>query len=76
MSHHIWHAFFYEGLSSAAPPVRTELIEADTDDEAVRIARDHLGDCKRVALEAPRWEGFRAMVIMADEKDTPPSSLH
>ena len=59
MSHQIWHAFFFEGLSPAAAPVRTELIEADTDDEAVKLARDHLGDCKRVALEAPRqgWRG-------------------
>ena len=76
MSHQIWHAFFFEGLSAAAAPVRTEVIEADTDDEAVKLARDHLGDCKRVALEAPRWEGYRAMVIFADETDTSSSSLH
>ena len=40
MTHHIWHAFYFEGFGTSGPPVRTELIEADSEEEAVEIAND------------------------------------
>jgi hypothetical protein len=67
MTHHIWHAFYFEGFASSGPPVRTELIEADSEDEAAEVAKGHLGPCKRVDLSPPRWEQARTRVILADE---------
>ncbi len=67
MSNHFWHAFYFEGFASSGPPVRTELIEADTEDEAAEVAKHHLGRCKRVDLSAPRWERSSLRIILAEE---------
>ena len=67
MTHHIWHAFYFQGFGTSGPPVRTELIEADSEEEAAKVAKDHLGNCKRVDLAAPRWEHPHTRVILAEE---------
>ena len=67
MTNHIWHAFYFEGFASSGPPVRTELIEAESEDEAAKVAKGHLGPCKRVDLEPPRWEAPHTRVILAEE---------
>jgi hypothetical protein len=76
MTHHIWHAFFFEGFANSGPPVRTELIEADSEDEAAKVARDHLGNCKRVDLAAPRWEQPHTRVILAEEGGSEKAWVH
>jgi hypothetical protein len=76
MSNHIWHAFYFDGLANSAPPVRTELIEAETEDAAAEVARDHLGRCKRVELAPPRWEPPSVRVILADEDMVGRGALH
>jgi hypothetical protein len=76
MSNHIWHAFYFEGFASSGPPVRTELIEANTEDEAAEVAKHHLGPCKRVELSAPRWEHTPNRVILAEEIGSAKASMH
>jgi hypothetical protein len=76
MSHQIWHAYYYDRTTESAPPVRSEVIEADNEEAAARVAREHLGGCVRVHLEAPRWMEVKSVVIVADEKVRQPSTLH
>jgi hypothetical protein len=76
MSHQIWHAFYYDRAAESAPPCRSEVIEADNEEAAARVAREHLHGCARVSLEAPRWAPGRSLIIVADEKDRRPSTLH
>ena len=76
MSHQIWHAFYYDRAADSAPPCRSEVIEADNEEAAARVAREHLQGCKRVSLEAPRWTQGKSVIIVADEKDRQPSTLH
>jgi len=68
MTNHIWHAFYFEGFGTAGPPSRTELIEADSEDQAAQVAKAHLGRCKRVDLSPPRWEQATLRVILAEEE--------
>ena len=63
----IWHAFYYDRASSCAAPCRTEVIEAANEEAAARVARAHLGECKRVSLEAAQWMQRGARVIFAEE---------
>jgi hypothetical protein len=76
MTNHIWHAFYFDGFASSAPPVRTELIEAENEDEAAEVAKGHLGRCKRVDLAPPRWEMPKIRVIFAEEPGPDKGSVH
>lgn len=76
MTNHIWHAFYFEGFASAGPPVRTELIEAESEDEAAKVAKGRLGACKRVDLASPRWEQAHTRVILAEEGHLGKGSVH
>ena len=64
----IWHAFYYDRSGSHAAPCRTEVIEAASEEAAARVARAHLGECKRVSLESPAWVHGGARVIFAEEE--------
>ena len=51
MTNHIWHAGFISKVSpKAGPPVRTELIEAESEDEAAEVAKGHLGQCVSASI--------------------------
>jgi len=76
MNQQIWHAFYFDGLLSSLPPVRTEVIEADSVDEAAEVAKTHLGACKRVDIAAPRWSEYNVRVILAEDKRASPPALH
>ncbi len=69
MSHQIWHAFYFQGFAPSMAPIRSEVIEADTEDAAAAVARAHLGDCKRVNLETPGWDVRKSRIILADESE-------
>jgi hypothetical protein len=62
-----FHAYYFTAEEASLPPVRTELIEATSEDEAASVARSHLGTCKRVDIEHPRWEPQHTLVILARE---------
>ncbi len=74
MSHQIWHAFYYD-RTAATSPCRSEVIEADNEEAAARIAREHLGACERVSLEGAPWMQRKGRIIHASEPQ-PPSTLH
>jgi hypothetical protein len=74
MTHQIWHAFYYERTAATAP-CRSEVIEADSEEAAARIAREHLGACERVSLEGAPWMQRKIRMIHAVER-TAPSTLH
>ena len=67
MSHQIWHAFYYDKMGFGAAPCRSEEIEADDEEAAARVARAHLGECKRVSLETAPWMHRGGRVIFAED---------
>ena len=69
MSSTVWQAFYFHGRDNAHPPARTELIEAATEDDAAKVAISHLGRCKRVDINGPRWERQQGRVILAEDGD-------
>jgi hypothetical protein len=68
-----WHAYFYAGTESSRPPSRTEVIEAECENDAAKVAKSHMGNCKRVEIVGPRWANAQSRVIISD--DVGPSSL-
>jgi hypothetical protein len=76
MSHQIWHAFYYDRSGESAPPCRSEVIEAASEEAAVRVAKSHLGECNRVSLEAAPWMHRVTRVIYAAEGERGPAYLH
>ena len=62
-----FHAYYFDAEEKSRPPVRTELIEANSEAEAARVARGHMGQCKRVDIEHPRWEPQHTVTILASE---------
>jgi hypothetical protein len=69
MSETAWLAFYFRGLDDAHPPARTELIEAPNQDEAAKVARSHMGLCKRVDIASPRWESQQDLVILSRDDE-------
>jgi hypothetical protein len=62
-----WQAFYFHGRDNSHPPARTELIEAPSEDDAAKVAKSHMGRCKRVDIAAPRWEPQQNRVILAQD---------
>ena len=75
MSEQIWHAFYFDHAEAEAP-CRSEVIEAKTEEDAARVAREHLGPCERVSLEAASWTDRRHRVIIAEKVDIHRSTVH
>jgi len=50
-----WLAFFFDCADDSHAPLRTEVLEADCEDDAAKLAHEHLGDCIRVAIARPSW---------------------
>ncbi len=76
MDHQIWHAFYFDRAGEHAAPCRSEVIEAPSEEAAVRVARAHLGECKRVSLEAASWMQARTRVIFAEDGERRRTYLH
>ncbi len=62
-----WNAYYYDNVDNSHAPGRSELIEADSVEEAARIARSHMGKYVRVDIARPRWEFGETRVILAGE---------
>jgi len=69
-----WHAYYFNGTENSRPPTRTELIEAECENDAAEIAKSHMGRCKRVDIVGPRWASFQSRVILAGD-DMPGSDV-
>jgi len=75
MSHQIWHAFYYD-RGEAAPPCRSEVIEASSEEAAALVARAHLGECMRVSLESASWTNRVSRTIYAEDGERRKAYLH
>jgi hypothetical protein len=60
-----WHAYYYDAVENSGPPTRTEMIEAESESDAARVAKSHMGRCKRVEIAGPRWANAQTLVILA-----------
>ena len=70
MSHQIWHAFYFDS-AVAGMPSRSEVIEASSEEDAARQARNRLRGCVRVSLEGASWTERRHLTIVAAPKEDP-----
>jgi hypothetical protein len=62
-----WNAYYYDGLETSSPPTRTEVIEAECENDAAQVARSHMGRSKRVEIVGPRWANSQSRVIVAGD---------
>jgi hypothetical protein len=67
MSHQIWHAFYFDRAGASAAPCRSEVIKADSEEAAARVARAHLAGCDRASLEAAPWMQRKKLIIRAED---------
>ena len=75
MSDQIWHAFYFDQRTAQAP-CRSEVIAAASEEEAARVARNHLGPCERVSLEAASWTERKNRVIFAEKVEIQRTTVH
>ena len=68
MDKKFWQAFYFKKNDPASPPERTELIEAECEEDAAKIAAAHLERCERADLEGPRWERSEVRTVVADTR--------
>jgi hypothetical protein len=73
MTKAIWQAYYFDSFDNTRPPVRTETIQADSEDDAGRIATRLMGRCLRVDVTRPVWSAFHA--ASAARRDLSGSSL-
>ena len=76
MTNIAWLAYYFDGVENSLPPALTELIEAQSMDDAAKIARSHMGLCKRVDIASPRWEAPQSCVILARADQAEKPALH
>jgi stage III sporulation protein SpoIIIAA len=57
-----WHAYYFTSFDRSLPPARTAIIEAETEDEAGRIAIAQMGPYMRVDIARPVWGAPQARV--------------
>jgi hypothetical protein len=55
MAKSTWHAYYFDNLDRASPIARTAIIEADSEDDAGKIAVAQMGRCMRVDVARPMW---------------------
>lgn len=74
MSDLVWQAFYFDGFENRLPPTLNEMIKAENIEEAAKIAKSHMGSCKRAEIVSPRWEPAQHRVVFAqaheEEKHT------
>jgi hypothetical protein len=67
MANIVWHAYYFDSLENSSPPVRTEIIESESEDDAAKIAAGHMGRCKRADIARPAWQPQQRRIILAHE---------
>jgi len=71
-----WLAYYYDSSENSLPPALTELIEAESMDDAVKIARSHMGLRQRVEIASPRWAAPQCCVVLAHDDQGIKPALH
>jgi stage III sporulation protein SpoIIIAA len=56
-----WCAYYFDTLDNTLPPARMEIIEAENEDDAGRIATAQMGRSMRVDVTRPVWGPPRAV---------------
>jgi hypothetical protein len=59
MAQAMWHATFFDTLDVRAPAARTEVIHADDEAAAGKLAVARMGRCMRVYVTRPIWGVLR-----------------
>ena len=67
MANIAWHAYYFNSFENSLPPARTEIIEAESEEGAAKIATAKMGRCVRVDITRPVWEPPQSRVILARE---------
>jgi hypothetical protein len=66
LSKSVWHAFYFESLEREAVLARTLIIEAESEEEAGKLATEKMGRCMRVHVTRPVWgapDGARPTIL-------------
>ena len=66
-----WHAYYYDGDDNSRPPVKSNLIEAHSANEAMEIARARLGNLHRAELAPLRWEAHTPHLSVTNPSSRP-----
>ncbi len=61
----IWQAFYYDSLDGMQAPLRSELLEADSECAALALARQRAGQAKRIEVASPRWAAHQTRAVQA-----------
>ncbi|WP_158816766.1 hypothetical protein [Methylocapsa sp. S129] len=67
MANIAWHAYYFDSLENSSPPVRTEIIESESEDDAAKVATGHMGRCKRFDIAPLVWEPRQSRIILAHD---------
>src|SRR5258708_7646759 len=61
-----WYAYYFDSFDNTAPPVRTVTIQAESEEDAGRIATQSMGRCLRVDVTRPLWEAPNQTIPASD----------
>ncbi len=70
-----WHAHYFDSFDRSSPAARTVIIEADSEDEAGRIAVAQMGRSMRVHVTRPLWGPPAAAERIGRRFGAPPAQL-
>jgi hypothetical protein len=65
MANVAWHAYYFASRHDSMPPVRTEIIEAENEEDAARVAKGRMERCRRVDIARPVWAPPQGRTIYA-----------
>jgi hypothetical protein len=55
MTNMTWHAYYFDTFDRSAPAARTAIIEAESEDDAGKLAIAQMGRALRVHVTRPLW---------------------
>jgi hypothetical protein len=61
-----WNAYYFDNLEASSGPRRVEAIEAESEDEAAKIAIAEMGRSMRVHVTRTLWE-MQSELRLADQ---------
>jgi hypothetical protein len=63
-----WQAYFFDSLDKMSPIARTAVIEAESEDDAGKIAVAQMGRCMRVEVARLMWGTPPSLTQMAGNR--------
>jgi hypothetical protein len=74
MAKSTWHAYYFDSFDNTLPPTRTETIQAESEDDAGRIATQLMGRSMRVHVTRPLWGAPNQAMSAGGDLSEGPSS--